>query len=435
MKKITIVFLAFLSLLISCTQDETWSSVDQDLVDVNTVVVYSDTATIRCYTIVRDSVETSGLKIALVGRYTDGEFGTVTASSYFRINMPTSITLNKDATFDSINIKLRYTGEYYGDTAKNFSLNIYEITEKLEDKKDKTTDYLYNFNTTACSHLLGHLDIIPRPNVRKDIEFRLKDSLGTNWFQKIKDNDDEFLNTENFLEFFKGIALVSANSGSSSILSFKAVDSTFITLNYHYHDQKGKIEFVLYNTDVQYNKFESERSNTVLKDLKYAKDDVSSYYTNNQTYCQAGSGIMTKIEFPYIKQFVQDAKMTKIVKAQLVLCPIKDSYDTIPLPTSLNLLRISKTNEMGGTIKGSDGNALTPTLYYDYVYNENTQYVFDVTSFVNTLISDKEPSYPDLAVTIPLDNNLYFKTLNRVIFGDIKRKFNKAELRLTMWKY
>jgi len=56
---------------------------------------------------------------------------------------------------------------------------------------------------------------------------------------------------------------------------------------------------------------------------------------------------LTKIEFPYLKNLQFTTEHIKILKAQLILCPVKSTYKTIGLPQKLFLYEANDLNQIG----------------------------------------------------------------------------------------
>lgn len=434
-------------LFFSCSNNNTFT-MGEELVDIKTNIISSDTSTIWSYTVKRDSVITSGFNKALIGVYQDRELGTITASTYLEIGIPGSSTITDvSAVYDSITLGLKFSHYYYGDTTKPYTIKAYKLTESMEDRLTVNGGYLYN--TTALkydeSNLVGSATVIPKPSKNDSIVLSLSNNFGQDLFNKFKYQTTEVLNTNNFLKYLKGFILKPGNA-SSAILGFGARDTSLhMRLYYTYSGSNGSTIHTFLNfsvntmyvnstqTYVQFNNINvSRNSSDPLNSLHKLEDVVPSTATNNQTYCQEGTGLITKLEFPYLKQMLQTGTNVKILKAELILCPIRASYYSVTLPKNLYLNYTDNLNTFGSYLT-SQGNTLVPTLTIDEHYNEKTQYSFDLTSYIASAITQTSSTIPALEVSIPYEQNNM--TLSRVILGDALHKVNTAKLRILYWRY
>jgi hypothetical protein len=140
--------------------------------------------------------------------------------------------------------------------------------------------------------------------------------------------------------------------------------------------------------------------------------------------------IATKIKFPTIKGLLQITGFVKILKAELILKPVKYSYTNYPLPLQVEPVNIDASNTINTSLGAYDANGgfipQTGDLTIDNVYNENTFYTYDVTTFlqtqINTIIDNKN------GLTFLPDN--YQKTLSRIVIGDQQNTNGKMQLKL-----
>jgi hypothetical protein len=85
----------------------------------------------------------------------------------------------------------------------------------------------------------------------------------------------------------------------------------------------------------------------------------------------------------------------QVMRAELLIKPVKGTYGygtIFNLPTDLELRQTDDQNYIGGSALinpySSTGALQTGSLYIDQLYGENTVYTYDVTEFVNTVISE-----------------------------------------------
>jgi len=432
----------FTLVLYSCNDVNSFT-LGQDLVDAKTNVIITDSCTIKAYTIKSDSVVTSGSGTALVGKYTDNLMGNVAveASSYFNVAFPTlpiDINPNDDYVFDSLTLCLHYSHYFYGDTTAPYTIEAHELTEKIESRVN-TNGYL--FNTSSVDYYpskFGEKTVRPRPSFHDSIHMRLDDVRGIDMLTKIMNREAQFDNAANFSDYFKGIVLKPGDF-NKCVLGFYAADtSMYMRLHYHIGGTQYFIKFGLKNqTDQvsQFNRVIPDFSNSTLKDSppKRLDDRISSDKTANQTYIQGSTGLMTRLEFPYLKTLLEGGNI-KILSAELILSPIRNTYSMEPLPSSLVLNKLDNTNTNEGTLLTARGATLTPYLTIDPQYNEKTFYTFDLTSYITNVFQQTDNTIvPALGVYLSSDKN--FSSLSRVILGDGYGTTNVSKLKITYWRY
>jgi len=163
--------------------------------------------------------------------------------------------------------------------------------------------------------------------------------------------------------------------------------------------------------------------------LKKSEIKVPSYKTGNVTYCQAGTGFMTKFEFPYLKNSLLSDKHIRIMKAELLLYPLKGSYQKIPLPSKVQLYATDNVNHKGSVINDTTKSQ----LYIDNLYHEETSYAIDITSYVRSMIQANTDEIPSMIVSFADYKN--WTTLDRVIFSDGLLQVKSTRLKITYWRY
>lgn len=414
----------------------------QDLTETKTNVITTDTCTVHAFTFKEDSIRTSGTGRALVGSYTDGNFGTIQSSAFFAMAIPVLSTTNQAAisdptsVFDSAYLCVKYDHYSFGDTTKVFSVKAYSLSERIDDRIN-LDQYLYNTSIVHYDTLLGEGAVVPKPARPDSIVIKLEPGFSNRLFSMIKEQTTNIQDQNLFLNYFKGFALVPGNS-NSSVLGLSATDTgTYIRVQYHI----GLVNYSLqvkmlvdggHTSKYQFNRIVSNFGTSPLNTMQRQEDVVPSGQTNNQTYCQAGTAIMTRLEFPYIKQLLEKGNM-KILKAQLILSPLKGSYHSIPLPSQFNLYSLDNLNTFENIFSDSRGTAQTGIWTYDYEFNEQTAYTFDVTNYIETIINQTSTVIPAIGVSISSDQ--YTKSLSRVVLDFNPGNRYCTKLRVLYWRY
>lgn len=425
----SIPFILILLLIFSCS-DEQIFTIGDNLTEIKGDVVLVDTATINSFTIKFDSIQTSGYNYALIGNYNDGVLGNITASTCFKLSLPTATTLSDNAKFDSICLILKPTGYCYGDSTLPFTVEVHQLTDDPEN--DEVSEWYNTSRLKYAPDIIGSKTVIMKPTAGKNLTVKLSDTFGNNLFDIIYNDGEEIESQDNFSKYLKGFAVTPQGSSGGSVMQFNTADSIAIMRMYYHAGQEDyTIDFNIYNTSVQYNKI-AATYNSILKDLKTKEYSIPSASTENITYCQAGTGVMTRLEFPYLKSVFQAYSAYKILNAELVIKPVKGTYSIIPLPTDINLYYTNTLNDFGSVLSDSEGNAINPILSVDKMYNK-TSYSFDLTRFITSSMSNIKDDAPSLLLSI---NSSYLGySLDRLCLGDSKHPTDAVQLKIVFWKY
>jgi len=140
-------------------------------------------------------------------------------------------------------------------------------------------------------------------------------------------------------------------------------------------------------SDRQFNSIQHDFSNSELNIVKSQKEAIPSLKTSDKAFVQGGTALMTKIKFPYLQDILL-FEQGLVIKAELIITPVKSSYNDFSLPEDLILYETDKINRLGDVIYNSDGTVHTASFVLDELYNEETSYTFNITNFINNELSD-----------------------------------------------
>ena len=370
-------------------------TIGTNFISTDTHVVSVDTTTIKMSTFKIDSIQTSGKSVALVGYYSDNQMGGVKSRSYIKLSTSTT-TLAENAVYDSLVLKLYPSGYYYGDTTHVFNLKVNRVTEDIVFPND-ANGFFSNTNFKYDETPLGEVTFNSRPKEKKEISIPFSNDLGNDFVNILKSRKNAFDEYGGFANYFKGIVL-SSTDDVNQILGFSMGDST-ISLNLYYHLEGSaytdtlSINFKPSSTSYQFNQIENVNTNSLIS--KLTSKPIQSELLDNNAYVQGGTGITTRIDFPWIKNYLLDGKKFELIKAMLYIQPTIDSNPDY-LPATLNLYATNKFNEFQTVLTDKSGTKLSGSLTKDLVYPENTCYSWDVTNFINTLMDVEELNYNGL---------------------------------------
>jgi hypothetical protein len=435
----------YLSILIllaffSCTQDNQSFDIGGKYVNVQTDLRYIDTLTVNSFTVRLDSLRTSGLEsgqgAVVVGKYHDPEIGDISASSYFKISLPDTRTVPTNSVYDSLVLIMVDNKYSIGDTLQPLTIHVHRVEETIKVRDD---NYLYNTSKFAYGAVpLGSKTFKARPNNPSydTVTVRLNDDLGNELLGFFINKDDRILQLDNWLSYFKGLTIQNDLS-DEAVYGFSITTAVpVMRLYYHYFNYTNISQYrdfpILGSTVYQFNHFDI--TNPLIDLPTNQKDKLPVKYTHNQSYLQAGTGIITRLEIPFLKNLLVLHENMRILKAELTIEPARNTYKTITLPQRISLFQSDKYNRFGSPVLNlNTGSALIGTLIIDDVYQEDTRYTFDVTSFMQTKIAEATDDIPSLLVTVTPTE--IYTTADRLILGSQSNSESKIKLKLYYMNY
>jgi hypothetical protein len=425
------------TLLTSCYKNQI--QFGNDLNESDTRIITVDTVTPVLSTLVLDSFVTSGLNMLSVGRVVDPLLGTTTASSFFQLGLPTKSNITDDipldAIYDSLALIMTPGSTYYGDTTKAQTFSVYELAYQPQYSY---ADKLYSTSTVQKLPVPWASKSLKVTPVRGDSLFiRLSNTKGLELFNKIRTKAEEVQSVDNFLNYIKGLTVETASNDNGAIYNFAAGDTTMrMRLYYHvslpYKEDKV-IEFPITRTEYQFNRVVSDRSNTALTPQYTGQKEFFSSKANPFGLTQTGTGVMLKIKFPSLREILKLAPTIKLLNAQLIIRPVEKTFDyaVFPLPPSLYLSQTDATNSIGYPVPDITGTATqlsSPII--DEIYKLDTRYVFNVTSYMNSLLSTANSTENGVFLMEEVPGEA--KLMNRAVIGSWENPQYRTQLVLTV---
>lgn len=440
MRYLIIGVLSFVFLISCATDDTTVYEVGSDFIENNIQVRVIDTFTVKAGTFKRDSIVTSGTNRILLGNVVDENLGSLSAKSYLQL-ITTNFSISTNAEYDSIGFILNYDNYYYGDTTKIQTYKLHRITETVE-----TEDNSSFYNTSSLKYdadILGQISFIPRPNRTTDSLFiKMDDVLGEEIFDKIIDNDIN--TTDDFLQYFKGIAIVPDATVNSHVLGFNAQITAGLSGNsgmrlyYSVKDDDSEdnsyyIDFAISNAAKQFNEIEGNFSNSTVGDFEDGEEIKLSPDTNNLLFAQGGIGITPRIEIPSIKRLSELYENATSLSATLTFNPLLGSYnEDNPLPESLSVFVVDHKNRMIEQLTDIDGNVASAILINDNdEFDTNTYYTVDLSGFVENILYTEE----DLNYALMIQYEDYTKEVHKLVIENDPSTNNEVKLSVKFLNY
>jgi hypothetical protein len=349
-----ILYCGFLSLTMTSCSEENYNDSEfvagESFTDSNIRLLLIDTLTVSTSTMKFDSIATSESTRILTGKYIDTVFGTVTSSSYMRF-LPTTYTIDSEAEFDSIVMVLGYDNYYYNDTLQRNRLHLKNINENLKPTND---DYFYNTSSISYDESdLGFLEYYPRPLSGDSLMVKLIDDYGNDIFSQLQEKT--IVNSDEFQDYFKGIALIPEETDNGSIIGFsKSSENTYLRL---YFSTATSDESVQEYIDIQinatsspipfFNRITADGPITPLQTLTDRRTNLESSDSYNRSYIQSGVGIAMRIQFPHIGTLYDIPGNGTILDGVLKVKPTPQSYDDhLKLRDTLAVYIVDQNNDL-----------------------------------------------------------------------------------------
>ena len=405
---------------------------DQYLDNGNTQIVMNDTFQVALANIHIDSFGTSGSGVSLIGGYDDPLFGKITVSNYFELALQTYNDIYQDATYDSLELILTPNQQYFGDTTAPVQINVHRLDEAIVAYNESAI--IYNTQQFAVfTTPLAQASVWVRPLRADTISIRLNDQFGRALFTKLQNPSDPEINSvAGFIEYMKGLRVSSTTR--QLLVGYK--DSVKMRLHYTkpgLYKQELFTDFTLNNTAHHFNNISVNRTGTALQQLNSQTNEISSTQTGNTAYIQYASGVMAKLRFPTIREILKVPHFVKILQAKLVVRPVHGTYEGVySLPPSLRLAQTNLLNQIGAdiSVQNSSGENVTQTgnLQIDFLYGRTTQYTYDVTEYIQTVLATATENRDGLLLLPPWPS--YTNDFRRLLIGDRLHPDNKIELQI-----
>lgn len=441
-KVYAILIIFFSMIFLSSCQKSDGVSLSQEQ---TLAIAITDTISLETSTLLLDSLPTAAKGIMLAGTINDTELGKIRAVSYFQISPSelSSITVPEDAVFDSIRLKLHYSGYHYGDTTADHTLSAHQLSTRMTIRSNP--DYLEPeeanvfsssatfYNRSALRYDASSLatrTIKPRPASGDSVLLKLSSSLGNELFQMIRNSDSRITNTEEFLDYFKGIAL---RADGNAVIGYK--DSAQVKIYYSYMGVDGlkkrnEMLFNVYDINYQFNSFSADRSNTSLQSLSLQNKLIPASATGNKTYIQGGLGLVTKIALPYLSYLAGDDHVS-LNKAELIVQSTAGSNTYFALPKTLHLLVANTSNIPQSTLNDASGNTVNLALHQQLNDVEKASYSVSLTNYIGNYLK----SYDNTSLLLSLPVNELGSSLGRLELGSKDHPTAKIKLIITYTKF
>ncbi len=389
-------------------------------------------------TVREDSLKTDSLSHNLIGVINDAEFGRYEASSFFQFKLPQVDKVISTQTLDSVVLFIQYTSStsYYGDLNSNLSFKVYELSESMNSSISHSNQ-TYTYNPTPIGSFTGKVKLTDsmqitelgkRVKVSPGISVKLSTAMAQKLFNA---GSADLSSSDNFLQYFKGLAIVPDQTPSigSGVITAVNMKGSFSKIRIYYNDSLQS-DFTVIDNAKRFTQYKVSGQGNSIKNQK-AASDTANFST---TYVQAMTGAKTKIQFPNLFSIIKNrSKKISIGKAEIIIRPLAGSFNNFfTLPSRLLLLHPDPTTNLNAGII----DLIEP--FYGGKYNSITnEYRFNITRHIQSIFTDYQlngkNSNNGLFIVAPSDNpiaptRIVLDTRKRQLIPGIEFKLVYTEL-------
>ena len=350
---------------------------------------HSDTLTLDMVTVREDSLETTRLSTAVLGRVFTPRIGWTTAgfATQLRLSAP-GINFGSNPQVDSLFLSLRYTGDTYGQLSDQSML-----VHQLADSLSYDSSYYSNFSPEVTHDVLNDVFqgpvsinpsedlIIGEDTIVSQIRLNINPTLG----QTILDQDTSvFQDNESWLNFFPGIVVSTMGDGVGAAGIDISSGLSLMRLHYHNDSDTSFYDFIISPLSARVNLFEQDYVGE-LSYLNIPQSDTAFVAGDKYLYVMSGSGLKIQLRIPYLNSINDSLGLERAVqKAELIL-PIDESFFDSRYPPHEQLFILTENSE-GASVSTPDQASLGVNIdgYYD---SSSKEYHFNISRTIQQLLN------------------------------------------------
>ena len=396
--KLLIILFTLTAVFVSCDKD---MNVSLDGTGENLGVTTVDSISVYTSTYQLTNLPSAGTGVILVGKVSDPDFGSIKSSSYFKLSLPLVFNdIPVGAQFDSINLVLKpnQARYFYGDTTTVQKISVHRVTQDIVSK-DITNDLLdpnsvpvyvsgatifndqkFTYDATA----LGQASFQPRINSLDSVSVRLNQNFGLDIYNKLINNDAEVWTNTAFQNYLKGLVVV-PDDQNTAVVGYN--DTLQVNINYSYVGADGFIKRAIKTMPISskgetFNNIEHDRTGTLFANLSKTNPEIKSTSTNGEVVLQAGTGLVAKIDFPSLNDFMYQENIA-VNKIELVV-EVKDTDRGLyPNPASLIMLKANRLGVPYSYVTSPFTNTIQQASFIPSTgLGNNGRYIFNLIDYI-----------------------------------------------------
>lgn len=394
------LFLGAIAIMItSCENDP--SALGSNLLPGNIEYIYDTTLTFKASVFEDEPSNTSNFQFYSLGVIDDEYFGNFTGKFVGQF-LPSKYydTDSTVSTFD-IDSAVIYLliDSIYGSQNSGLKLNAYELNNDI-DRDDN-----YNSDEDLSNFYLESDLISTGSKIQGDSLIRIK--LSSEYANKLipEDyNDTIYKNSTNFLDFFKGIAIVpeiTNSPGELVVTNFSNTDSKIVM---YYNDTLTFNHYFLYGA--RFGNYTNDYSISTANDFLINSDNEN----DSLIFLQGIHGLSSSLTFEDLDTWIDNDSAYSVINAELFIPVYKDpNYELFNPPT--NLYMYYEPNDTTNVLINDYADFLYNKGFFDGSYDsENGYYRFFIPKHLMSILNQ------DIAIqTINLTINKKTTYPNRVI--------------------
>lgn len=367
----------------------------------------------------------------------DPLFGKTKASLFFELKpntFPFYISGNKDSIVVDSAVLILSFRSVYGDSMQPMRINVNEINTSTP--LDPYVAYAANYPSTMPATIGASLaapvvvdlrrlaDSVNNryENAKNQIRIRLNNTVARR-FLKDYDSTNAYKSDSIFRTYFAGFAVTAdANFGTNALVKVNLADTNTKFALYYSSSSTGATQR---DTSVVYFKYNSTtggNANLVLRDRsgsELSKHITTTSKPDSLVYLQTSPGTYVRVRVPGL----QNLSNRIIHRAELIVEQVPDDANLLTIdaqmtpPRYLLLSRIDTTNGYKYNIpndymlSSSGANTASFGGYLSYKsiqgYDKVAAYTFDLSRYVQGIVTRKDPSYT-LRLTAPTNDSLHY---------------------------
>jgi hypothetical protein len=394
MRKLVIPMLFLLLVGLNSCKKEI-NSIGLDLRDDLLGTEFVDTTTLRAYSLLEDSLNTTYTN-TLLGELHDPIFGQTEAAIYMQLALEKTIAFTDNDIFDSIVLVLSYTGGYMGDTTQPVSIEVHKLSEDLNSTQTyyqfstvthESENLTHSTNFQTCykpttSFTVGTDQTKSAPHLR----IRLTDNLKSDLMKNIS-------STNELRTTLKGLYIKANSTGNPGSMAYFRMnnDNSGLILYTHRADTTLTSQFRFYTKGTQeevtyFTHFDHDYAQST--DPQFSQMVLSGDHTvgDKTLYLQSTGGIKTKIEFPHLADLFkeQNININRVIinRAELVITNMLPDEVYLKNPDNLTIKYIGTDGKLNALADENLG-----TSYFGGTYNKDKQeYRIRITRHVQSIL-------------------------------------------------
>lgn len=390
-----------------------------------------DTVTLRVSTVLIDSIDTYKPDRLLLGFHQDELLGKALAAPFFELGLDlwNGGRPDKNTTaYDSLTLVLEYDGYSAFDTNQVQTLFVHLLEESMALTDDNA---LYNNSSfTYETYPLGIREFRPRPGSLSELEIRLSDVLGQDLFEKIRESDTAMESDAEFKSYFPGLVVLPDTTQNGAVLGF--ANSPELRLYYRdvsvFPTEQHTITFSSDPTadDELFNHIQGDRTNTLFASLQANRlNELDSEASGSVTALQGGTGILAKIEMPFLQDLLELNESFIIANAQLQIRPILErASDQFLLPETLEVYWVNEDHVV------QVQNTTPAYRYTDPEFGRDIFYQINVQDFIEQQL--KSSTAERMALMLSFREEDYDTSMDIIKIGSDQHPEAPMELQITI---